>query len=150
MGQSVGAKALLARHKYIMLNNLYGHILRQALGLPRDGYHISMIYQTRMKTDGSEASPIKAVVTELQNLRTELREVAHSYATRLESEIERVRVAVETGSTAKNLSSAKIRDLRDMLTLLRHRQIKPDKGRRKDLKKIESIVSDLGMLIENW
>ena len=34
----------------------------------------------------------------------------------------------------------KIRDLRDMLTLLRHRQLKPDKGRRKDLKKIESVV----------
>jgi t-SNARE complex subunit (syntaxin) len=34
--------------------------------------------------------------------------------------------------------------------LLRHRQLKPDKGRRKDLKKIESVVSDLTMLIENW
>ena len=44
----------------------------------------------------------------------------------------------------------KIRDLRDMLTLLRHRQLKPDKGRRKDLKKIESVVDDLAMLIENW
>ena len=37
-----------------------------------------------------------------------------------------------------------------MLTLLRHRQIKADKGRRKDLKKIESVVNDLAMLIENW
>jgi phosphoenolpyruvate synthase/pyruvate phosphate dikinase len=103
-----------------------------------------------MKTDGTEASPTKAVVAELQNLRAELREAADSYATRLESEVDRVRVAVETGSTAKNLSSARIRDLRDMLTLLRHRQIKPDKGRRKDLKKIESVVSDLAMLIEHW
>lgn len=134
-----------------MLNILYGHILRQTLGLLPDGKPHEYDYrQTRMKTDGTEASPTKAVVTELQNLRTELREAAASYATRLESEIERVRVAVETGSTAKNLSSAKIRDLRDMLTLLRHRQIKPDKGRRKDLKKIESVVGDLAMLIENW
>jgi hypothetical protein len=103
-----------------------------------------------MKPDGTEASPTKAVVTELQNLRAEVREATDSYAARLESEIERVRVAVETGGNSKNLSSAKIRDLRDMLTLLRHRQIKPDKGRRKDLKKIESMVSDLAMLIENW
>jgi len=103
-----------------------------------------------MKTDATEASPTKAVVTELQNLRTELREAANSYATRLETEIERVRVAVESGSSGKTLSSARIRDLRDMLTLLRHRQIKPDKGRRKDLKKIESVVSDLAMMIENW
>jgi rubrerythrin len=104
--------------------------------------------QERMKNDGSEASPSKAVVSELQDLRAELRESASSYAARLDAEIERVRQAVETAGG--NSSGAKIRDLRDMLTLLRHRQLKPDKGRRKDLKKIESVVNDLTMLIENW
>jgi metal-dependent amidase/aminoacylase/carboxypeptidase family protein len=101
-----------------------------------------------MKNDGGEASPSKAVVSELRDMRAELRESASSYAARLDAEIERVCRAVETaGGTS---ASVKIRDLRDMLTLLRHRQLKPDKGRRKDLKKIESIVSDLAMLIENW
>ncbi len=103
-----------------------------------------------MKSDGTEASPTKAVVSELQNLRAELREAVEGYAARLESEIERVRATVEAGSTAKSLSSARIRDLRDMLTLLRHRQVKADKGRRKDLKRLEGVVSDLAMLIENW
>ena len=103
-----------------------------------------------MKSDGTEASPTKAVVSELQDLRAELREAVKSYGTRLESEIERVRGKVEAGSTSKSLSSARMRDLRDMLTLLRHRQIKADKGRRKDLKKIEAVVGDLAMLIENW
>ena len=102
-----------------------------------------------MKNDETEASPTKAVVGELQNLQNELREAVEGYVARLESEIERVRVRVEAGST-KTLSGAKIRDLRDMLTLLRHRQIKADKGRRKDLKRIEAVVSDLAMLIENW
>jgi uncharacterized coiled-coil DUF342 family protein len=101
-----------------------------------------------MNSDGSEASPAKSVVSELQDLRAELRESASSYAARIDAEIERVRLAVE--SAGGNSSGSKIRDLRDMLTLLRHRQIKADKGRRKDLKKIESIVSDLTMLIENW
>jgi hypothetical protein len=101
-----------------------------------------------MKNDGSEASPSKAVASELQDLRAELRESASSYAARLDAEIERVRQAVET--VGGNSSGAKIRDLRDMLTLLRNRQLKPDKGRRKDLKKIESVVNDLTMLIENW
>jgi hypothetical protein len=101
-----------------------------------------------MNSDGSEASPVKAVVSELQDLRAELRESASSYAARIDAEIERVRLTVE--SAGGNFSGSKIRDLRDMLTLLRHRQIKADKGRRKDLKKIESIVSDLTMLIENW
>jgi hypothetical protein len=102
-----------------------------------------------MSSDESEASPSKAVIGELENLRIELRQAVDSYTARLDSEIERVRAAIESGG-AKNASSARIRDLRDMLTLLRHRQIRASKGRRKDLKKFESIVSDLGMLIENW
>jgi hypothetical protein len=101
-----------------------------------------------MKSDGSEASPSKAVVSELQDLRAELREAASSYAARLDAEIERVRAAVEA-STDKG-AGAKVRDLRDMLTLLRHRQVRADKGRRKELKKIESVIGDLAMLIENW
>jgi hypothetical protein len=105
-------------------------------------------YLHPMKSDGSEASPSKAVVSELQDLRAELREAASSYAAKLDAEIERVRVAVE--AVGGNTSGAKVRDLRDMLTLLRHRQIKADKGRRKELKRIESVISDLAMLIENW
>ncbi len=101
-----------------------------------------------MKSDGSEASPSKAVVSELQDLRAELREAASSYAARLDAEIERVRAAVE--SSAGDAAGSKVRDLRDMLTLLRHRQIRADKGRRKELKKIESVIGDLAMLIENW
>ena len=98
----------------------------------------------------AEASPTKAVVAELEKLRVELRQETASYLARLDSEIERVRLAVEAGSGAKNLSSQRIRDLRDMLTILRQGQTKGDKGRRKNLKKIESVVGDLGMLIENW
>jgi hypothetical protein len=109
-----------------------------------------MIAASKMKSDASEASPEKAVVGELQDLRAELREAASSYAARLDAEIERVRAAVDAKATRSNLSGAKMRDLRDMLTLLRNRQIKADKGRRKELKKIESVIGDLAMLIENW
>jgi len=51
---------------------------------------------------------------------------------------------------AKKVPPAKMRDLRDMLTLLRKFSIKPEKGRRKDLKKIDALVGDLTMLIEQW
>jgi uncharacterized coiled-coil DUF342 family protein len=105
---------------------------------------------TRMKNDDTESLPIKALVDELQDLRSEVRQAVESYATRLDSEIARVQSTVESGSEAKSLSSAKAKDLRDMLTLLRQRQIRADKGRRKDLKKLETVISDLGMLIENW
>ena len=37
-----------------------------------------------------------------------------------------------------------------MLTLLRTLEVKPEAGRRKDLKKIESLVEDLRLLSERW
>ncbi len=37
-----------------------------------------------------------------------------------------------------------------MLMLLRNASLKTDKGRRKDLKKIDSLIADLTMLTENW
>ena len=45
---------------------------------------------------------------------------------------------------------SEIHDLRDMLTLLRTLEIKPEAGRRKDLKKIETLVEDLRLLSERW
>ena len=102
-----------------------------------------------MKNDGSEASPSKAVVSELQDLRAELRESASSYAARLDAEIERV---CQSGGSSRwqFVRRQRFEISATCLLLLRHRQLKPDKGRRKDLKKIESVVDDLAMLIENW
>ena len=45
---------------------------------------------------------------------------------------------------------SEIHDLRDMLTLLRTLEVKPEAGRRKDLKKIESLVEELRLLSERW
>ena len=46
--------------------------------------------------------------------------------------------------------NSEIPDLRDMLTLLRTLEVKPEAGRRKDLKKIESLVEELRLLSERW
>jgi chromosome segregation ATPase len=103
-----------------------------------------------MKEPISDASPMKSVVEELETLRSDFRASLNSYATRIESEITTIRAAVEKDGKKVKVSSARIRDLRDMLTLLRKFQIKPEKGRRKDLKKLDSLVGDLTLLIESW
>ena len=54
------------------------------------------------------------------------------------------------GVSAASRAQSEIADLRDMLTLLRTLEIKPEAGRRKDLKKIESLVEDLRVLSERW
>jgi len=93
---------------------------------------------------------MKSVVEELETLRGDFRASLDSYATRIESEITAIRTAVEKDGKDAKLSGARMRDLRDMLTLLRKFQIKPEKGRRKDLKKLDSLVGDLTLLIESW
>lgn len=97
-----------------------------------------------------ETSPAKSVVDELDGLRDAFRSALQAYASRLEEELGLVKKAVVDQSAKKRVPPARLRDLRDMLTLLRKFSIKPEKGRRKDLKKIDALVGDLSMLIEHW
>ncbi len=93
---------------------------------------------------------MKAVAEELETLKNNLRTVIGAYSQRLESEIEDVRATVDKQSNRKKVPTAKLHDLRDMTTLLRKLAINPEKGRRKDLKKIDSLVGDLTLLVEKW
>ena len=104
----------------------------------------------RMKPESLDGSPAKLVLAEIDALRAELRGLIDSYAGSLEAELERIRSLIESSGRDGKFSGAMVRDLRDMLTLLSRRQIKPERGRRKDLKRVEGLIRDLGMLIENW
>ena len=120
----------------------------------------------------AEASPYKSVADELEALRRTFRGATQSYAERIDAEIgglhERVVAAgtvaarheKEEGAAATRPSAstqnrkartlARVHELRDMLTLLRTMQVKPAEGRRKDLKKIESVIQDLQLLSAKW
>ncbi len=93
---------------------------------------------------------MKAVSEELDVLKTDFRSAIEIYASRLETEIEQVRATVLAETKRKKIAPAKLRDLRDMLILLRKFSINPEKGRRKDIKKVDTLVGDLTLLIENW
>lgn len=103
-----------------------------------------------MEPTSPEASPAKSVIEELDSLRNEFRSALLAYASRIEEEIGSVQKSVAAQGAKKKIATAKLRDLRDMLTLLRKFSIKPEKGRRKDFKKIDALVGDLTMLIEHW
>ena len=57
---------------------------------------------------------------------------------------------VARAAAVRREPNSEIHDLRDMLTLLRTLEVKPEAGRRKDLKKIESLVEDLRQLSARW
>ncbi len=113
----------------------------------------------------AEASPYKSVADELEILRGMFREACQRYAERVEEEIVRLRErVVATGAAAaeqensgkaatrtkQTVTLEKVHDLRDMLTLMRTMQLKPAEGRRKDLKKIESVLAELRVLSKGW
>jgi hypothetical protein len=103
-----------------------------------------------METNLPETAPFKATISELERLRALFREALEHYGQRIDSEIEEVKRTVTSEALKPKTPHAKMRDLRDMLSILRQIQIKSDKGRRKDLKKLDALVGDLKMLVEHW
>jgi hypothetical protein len=97
-----------------------------------------------------EVSPMKSVAEELDFLRKAFRECINVYATRIETQLLQVRETVLEQTKNPKLPPSHIRDLRDMITLCRTLDIKPEKGRRKDLKKFDTLVEELHALIQNW
>lgn len=99
----------------------------------------------------TEASPAKSALEELEFLGNSFREAAERYVTTVEADILVVRRAIEDLQKSKARTSPdRIRDLRDMLTIMRRLEIKPEKGRRKDLKKIDLLLQELVELCANW
>ena len=103
-----------------------------------------------MKADTTEASPTKAIAEELEILRTLLRGTVAHYLSRLEGEIDALENVVNYVQEKNKIDSGKLRDMRDMLTVLRQAESKATKGRRKDIKKIENTLEDLRIITEHW
>lgn len=93
---------------------------------------------------------MKSLLREIDTFRALFRASLKGYGARIDDEIHTVRMRVEALGEAEKIPAGKLRDIRDMLTLLRHIEVKPEKGRRKDLKKLDSVVGDLAILVENW
>ena len=92
--------------------------------------------------------PTKPVLDELRFLRATFREIVTHYSSELEGEIARLANLVGVEDEAQN--PERLRDVRDLLLLLRGLDVKPAKGRRRDLKKIETLLDELGHIAERW
>jgi len=91
-----------------------------------------------------ETSPVRHLQLELRELRRELRTTARVYAQRLERDL-----VVTTDAPAEKLTREQLHRVRDIAMLVRNRRLRPEKGRRKDLRKIENLISDLRPLVDD-
>jgi hypothetical protein len=96
-----------------------------------------------------ETSPVRHLQLELQELRRELRTTARVYAKRLEYELSLTTSALDRYAPAEKLSREQLHRVREFAIMVRQRRLRPEKGRRKDLRKIESLISDLRPLVDD-
>lgn len=89
------------------------------------------------------SSPVTLLEGELASLRRDLRRTVRAYAERLEADLRKSTAAVKSLGPIETLSPESLRDVREMTVLVRRRKLKPEKGRRKDLRKIDSLIEDL-------
>jgi hypothetical protein len=116
----------------------------------RPTFRQSLLTRTPTMAKSLDVSPAKSFAEEVEILRKSFRACLDVYATRVEAELSHIKEATLAKTQSAQLSQNTIRDLRDMITLCRTLDIKPEKGRRKDLKKIDSLIDELNLMVENW
>jgi hypothetical protein len=103
----------------------------------------------KRKARGRETSPVRHLRLELEELRRELRTTARVYTQRLEQELILTTAALDRYAPAEKLNREQLRRVRDFAIMVRQRRLRPEKGRRKDLLKIESLISELRPLLDD-
>ena len=99
--------------------------------------------KTKKRHKKRETSPATMLAEELAALRRDLRATIRAYAARLEIDLAESMASVASSKGAETLSRDQLHEIRDLTIMLRKRKLKPEKGRRKDLRKIDSLIRDL-------
>jgi hypothetical protein len=97
----------------------------------------------RHKKAPREVSPVTMLTDEMDAVRRDLRRTIRAYAARLELDLAESVAAVTRYNRAQELSRERLHDIRDLTIMMRKRKLKPEKGRRKDVRKLDSIIRDL-------
>jgi hypothetical protein len=90
-----------------------------------------------------ESSPVTVLESEVRALHRDLRVIARAYIARLENDLLVCLAALRSYGPIEQVSRELLHQIRDLTIIVRNRKLKPEKGRRKDLRKIDSLIVDL-------
>jgi len=90
-----------------------------------------------------EVSPLTKLQAELTDLRRKLRATIRAYAARLEIDLAESGAVIGALKPVEDLSRQRLHEIRELTTLLRDCKVKPEKGRRKDLRKLDSLIHEV-------
>ena len=104
-----------------------------------------------MRNKKTSRSLALIVSGEIGELQCTLELLLRHYGERIRGDLQELQQAVQT-SPAQSAKATKIKthDLRDMLMLIRGLEVRPTKGKRRDLKRLESLVEDLQGFVRDW
>jgi hypothetical protein len=78
---------------------------------------------------------------ELESLRRDLRATIRAYVARLESDLTESRKAVSVKNG--NLTRERLHEIRELIILVQNRKLKPQHGRRKDVRRLDALIRDV-------
>jgi hypothetical protein len=90
-----------------------------------------------------ESSPLTMLESELRSLHRDLRTIAKAYIARLENDLFVCLAALKSYGPIEKVPREMLHQIRELTIVVRNRKLKPEKGRRKDLRKIDSLIVDL-------
>ena len=86
----------------------------------------------------------------LRTLRLLVKEVGGNYLAGLQSDVARIERAVTEARQDKITTRKQLSELKIMLKWVTELDVKPQKGRRRDLKEMDRIITRLGDIVDNW
>jgi hypothetical protein len=108
-----------------------------------------MIARKQKRTRKALNEPL-VVRQQLKLLGSVLEEVARHYVIRLQRELQDITAQINQSEKNGRLHKNQIRDLHDMRDLISELHVKSERGRRKDLKKIDALIGKLQSTIDHW
>lgn len=103
-----------------------------------------------MKASPPTTSPLKTALEEIDSLSQLFDATLEAYRSGVANKLVILRETVEKGALKKRIPADLIRDARDIVMVIRHLEVKPDKGRHRDLKKMEEALEDIQLIVEKW
>ncbi|MCC6354525.1 MAG: hypothetical protein IT577_11605 [Verrucomicrobiae bacterium] len=92
----------------------------------------------------------RALTEEIGRVQSGLTDIARNFVARLNAELAAVQRRVVDVAAGRNPPRRVRSDLAEMIEIARSLQLKPNKGRRKDMKRVDGLVGELQGIVEKW
>lgn len=103
-----------------------------------------------MKTLAKRDRTTKDTLAALGALRLLIREVGGNYLATLQARVARVQQAVRNVPRDDTPDRRQIEQMAKMLRWMNNLDVKPQKGRRRDLRELDRLIAKLANTVDNW